>query len=37
MNYGGLLAKQQHLILEFSEELGFSVQMSVHVSTFEGA
>jgi hypothetical protein len=37
MNYGGLLATQQHLILESAEELGFSVQKSVYVSTFEGA
>jgi hypothetical protein len=37
MNYGGLLATQQHLILEFAEELGFSAQKSVHVITFEGA
>jgi hypothetical protein len=32
----GLLAAQQHLIPESAEELGFSVQKSVHISTFEG-
>lgn len=37
MNDEGLWATQQHLILESTEEPGFSAQKSVHVSTFEGA